>query len=873
MTFDLTGIPPEPAEVERFVQDDSPDAFERVVDRLLASPRFGERLAVVWLDAARYADTHGYHIDSHREMWRWRDWVIESFNSDLPYDRFTTLQMAGDLLPKPTIEDRIATGFHRNHMINYEDGAIAEEYRQQYVADRVTTMASVWLGLTMQCARCHDHKYDPFTQRDFYRFAAFFDNLPEQGLDGKQGNAAPFVRSPTRWQEAKLAALDAQLQQRRIAKSLRAANVDQLVAQFEQAIAKKTEKIAGPPTDMAGHWPLDDENQTVANLAGEKKPGKILGEPIWLRGKFNGSLVGGPQIDLGPLPRPGPITAFSLALWIYPTTDDRMTIACQREPEKPNAGWELGLASGHLFFQSDRDPEKERLEMMSAKGMAKSKWHHVAVVDHGSEKSPRIDLYVDGVQIALSVVSDTLPKHTAPSTSLKLGSGGRFDTFHGQLDDVRFFTRPLTATEVNLLAGANPIQEILQVAKEKRTPGQSGQLHQYYLEQHDGEYRRLSQEIAALERSRAEIEIDVPSTMILEEQPRPRATHVLEQGDYQKPGERVEPGTPATLPPLPAGGKRASRLDLAKWLLAPDHPLTARVAVNRVWQMIFEAGLVRSPEDFGTRGQKPTHPELLDFLAMEFREGGWSQKELVRRLVLSATYRQSSITSGEIVARDPENRLLARMQRRRLPAEMIRDASLASAGLLTAQQGGRSFYPYQSPELWREVAYQKYSAQEYVASTGADLYRRSLYAFWKRAVPPATLAALDAPDREVCTLTRTPSNTPLTALALWNDPGFVEAARFLAEQALHADQASDAERLAWLYQRVLSRRPSDEEAARLLGLLDRQLKKYRASPASAAKLLKVGDGLADGHLDPPTHAAWTIVASSLLHLDEAITRE
>jgi len=875
VTFDLIGLPPEPTDIGAFLADESPDAFERVVDRLLASPHFGERMGVVWLDAARYADTHGYHIDSHREMWRWRDWVIESLNADMPFDRFTTLQMAGDLLPKPTLEDRIATGFHRNHMINFEDGAIPEEYRQQYVADRTATMATVWMGLTMQCARCHDHKYDPISQSDFYRLSAFFNNLAEQGLDGKQGNAAPLVRTPTRLQETKLAALDAELQKRVLAKAGRIAAAEKLVANFEADVAQGKVKLKGPPADMAGFWPLDDEGETTANLVSARSPGKISGEPNRFAGKFNGALgcSANVRVDLGPLPKRGPIPAFSIALWVNRSSDERMTILCQREKDPPNAGWELGLEKGKLVFQADRDPEKERLEIASTQSLVKNRWQHVALVDDGNEKARQITLYIDGERAEIEVVSDTLPKHVAPATSLQLAGGGRFEQFRGLLDEVRLYPRALSAAEIALVAKANPIQAILTLPPAQRSPAQKGLLRQYFLEQHDADYRRISEGLVVLERAKAEMEKDIPSTMILEEQPQPRETFVLEQGDYQKPGERVSPRTPGALPPLRRAGARASRLDLAKWLLAPEHPLTARVAVNRIWQTIFDAGLVRTPEDFGTRGQKPTHPELLDYLAVEYRESGWQSKRLIRRLVLSATYRQASVSSGELVARDPENRLLARMQRRRLPAEMIRDASLAASGLLALQQGGRSFYPYQSPELWREVAFRNYTAQEYVASTGADLYRRSLYAFWKRAVPPATLAALDAPDREVCSLTRSPSNTPLTALALWNDPGFIEAARFLGQGALELPVEYNQQRLAWMVRRVLGRSPDREETLQLLGLFDRQWSKFRKSPELAAKLLKVGDSPANPRLDPAQHAAWTIVASAILHLDEAITRE
>jgi hypothetical protein len=622
LSLDLLGLPPTPAEVDAFVADKSPDAYEKLVDRLFASPHYGERVALDWLDAARFADTHGYHIDAGRDMTRWRDYVIDSFNANLPFDRFTVEQLAGDLLPSATPTQKIASGFNRNHMINFEGGAIAEEYLNAYIVDRVNTTSTVWLGLTVACAQCHDHKYDPIRQKDFYRLYAIFHNVPERGLDGAKGNADPVLRVPTKEQEKELA---------RIARRL--AELDQLAAS-----------------------PLEDPETTAA------------------------------------------------------------------------------------------------------------------------------------------------------------------------------------------------------VVKAQR---------------------------AELAQQKATIEKAIPSAMVMQEMPQPRPTFVLTRGEYDKRGEKVTAGFPAFLPGPPPD-KRVDRLTLAKWLVGPQNPLTRRVVVNRYWQMIFGTGLVRTPEDFGSQGEPPTHPELLDWLAVEFAtpspggaKTGWSVRDLLRLYVTSATYRQSSALRPELLARDRDNRLYARASRLRLQAEFIRDQALAVSGLLNPEIGGKSVSPYQPAGLWQELASRgdskNWSAQFFEQSHGKDLYRRTMYTFWKRTSPPPQLVTFDAPDRETCTVRRSRTNTPLQALILMNDPTYVEASRKLAERVMKSATATD-DRIRFAFRVTTARMPTAREIEILRGAYDKQLVRFRADPAAAGRLLGVGEAVHDPAIDTRELAAWSMVASTLLNLDETVTK-
>lgn len=676
LTLDLTGLPPTLAEIDGFIADGRPDAYERVVDRLLESPRYGERMAVEWLDAARFADTHGFHLDSGRDMTPWRDWVIRAFNENMPFDRFTVEQLAGDIVASQgnlsddeALSLRIASGFNRNHMINYEGGAIAEEYLHAYLADRVNTTTTVWLGLTFACAQCHDHKYDPVTQKEYYQMYAFFNGVPEAGLDGQAGNAKPILQVPTADEKSRLAELEARI---------------------KQAATR-----------------MQAEEETLAPLQAE---------------------------------------------------------------------WE-------------------------------QQWR------------------------------ETPPAH--PS------------------------------------AQERPIIELLGKPAESLNDDQRKQLTGFYRDTLSPEgYRAARQAWSEARLERDTLNKSIRTTMVMAEMDTPRETFLHLRGQYDQRGEKVEPGVPASLPPLAASGK-ADRLALSQWLVAPDQPLTARVTVNRFWEQYFGTGLVKTAEDFGSQGEWPSHPELLDWLACSFVQSGWDVKALQKLIVSSAVYRQSSVLTPVMFERDPENRLLARGPRFRLKAEFIRDQALHIAGLLGSEIGGRSVNPYQPGDLWGELSQRadsaNFTAQFFVQGKGADLYRRSMYTFWKRTSPPPQMSTLDAPNREVCTVRRPRTNTPLQALVLMNDPTYVEASRKFAERLLQA-APDEHDRFVLAFRSATGRTPSDRELAVLRTVFDNQLARYRNNAEAALELMRVGESPYDTRFDLSQLAAWTMVASTLLNLDETITK-
>ena len=893
VTLDLTGVPPDLNEQERHLTDHSPDRYERHVDRLLASPRFGERFATDWLDAARYADTHGYHSDSQRDMWRWRQWVIDAFNANMPFDRFTVEQLAGDLLPEPTLEQRVATGFNRNHMLNDENGAIPEEYLCEYVSDRVTTTATVWLGLTIGCARCHDHKYDPVPQRDFYRLYAFFNNVPENGLGGSSGNAPPLVVAPTRLQRIELDQIASRIGQLEQLLADRAAKSAKNQAAWEASALAQAGELKGMPQDAVLHLTLD-EAPRERSLPGVRTKGNIsfvpgkLGQALLCDGE---TFVEVPRsfVSAGGLER---TDAFTLSLWVFATTGDKTALVSSVDETLAGRGFEVGLAEDRLYFRLTHVPQSNELLVRTAAKVPRNKWRHIAMAYDGGSRATGITIFVDGQPQELETVHETLSGHIATDQPIRIGRGDSETFFRGMLDDVRLFTRSLSFSEAELLAGGNPILELLQISGESRTPAQQSAIQKYFLENEDAEYRRLQSQLMSQKRRQTQLQQTAPTVMVMDELPQPRDTFVLNGGRYDKPGEQVTAGTPELLPPMRIDLPR-NRLGLAQWLMSPEQPLTARVTVNRFWQSLFGVGLVKTPDDFGTRGAAPSHAELLDWLALEFQRASvavpssdvrgerteipgqssaWNIKRLIRRMVTSATYRQTSRVTPELLARDGGNRLLARGPRKRLGAEAIRDSALAAAGLLDDRLGGPSVRPYQPADLWKELAYNplEYTAQTYNQSQGGDLYRRGLYTFRKRTVPPPSLALFDAADREVCTVSRNPTNTPLQALVLLNDPTFVEAARHLAQRVV-GSSPDDAARLKHLYLLVLARTPRQEESAVLLAQLAQERHSFRAAPEAVSELLAVGESAADSTLDAAELAAWTTIASVVMNLDEAIT--
>ncbi|MBI1788056.1 MAG: DUF1553 domain-containing protein [Acidobacteria bacterium] len=849
VTLDLTGLPPTPAEIDAFLADSSPQAFQNVVDRLLASPRYAERMAVRWLDAARYADTNGYQSDGERSMWRWRDWVIDAFHRNMPFDRFTVEQIAGDLLPNATLDQKIATGFHRNHRTNAEGGIVEEEFRVEYVADRVETTATVWLGLTMGCARCHDHKYDPIQQKEFYQAFAFFNNVPERGLVYNFGNEEPFVKAPTPDMEKKLAELDrkaAAAEERYAAfeAELRAAQRD-----WEQQLRHGDTLRWSVPDGQVLHFPLD-----------EGAPGRV-GEAR----RFDGRQF----VDGGNAANFNYQDAFSLAAWINPEAPTG-AIMSRVEDYWEGEGYGLYLKDGKVRLHINRRFTDICLRVETEASVALNRWQHVVMTYDGRRKGAGVRIYIDGQSQKLKILFDELTYPFGAKDPFRIGGGGgQENRFHGRIDDVRVFKIALTPEQASTLHLLETMNELAAIPPEARSPAQANKLALCFLDRFAPLEIRLARQALFDARTERRRYFDsIPTVMVMVESPKPRDSFILKRGAYDNPGERVSPTVPAFLPPLRKDWP-ANRLGLARWLVDPSNPLTARVTVNRFWQMLFGVGLVKTAEDFGSQGEAPVHPELLDWLAVEFVENGWNVKALLKTIVTSASYRQSSRLSPELLQKDPENRLLARGPRLRLPAEMVRDQALALAGLLVEKTGGPSVKPYQPAGLWQELA----GGSGYKPDKGEGLYRRSLYTYWKRTVAPPSMVTFDSPNRETCTVRETRTNTPLQALNLMNDVAYVEASRKLAERMLREGGSSAQDRIAFAFRLATARFPKPREREVLGRALDGFLTHFGAHPGAALKLLHQGESPRDPQLDPVELASYAGAASLILNLDETVTKE
>jgi hypothetical protein len=840
VTLDLTGLPPTPEELDAYLADTSPKAYEKLVDRLLESPRFGERMAVEWLDAARYADTHGYHLDSGRDMTAWRDWVIRAFNDNKPFDQFTVEQLAGDLLPDATDDQKIGSGFNRNHMINYEGGAIAEEYHYAYLVDRVNTTSTTWLGVSMACAQCHDHKYDPLSRSDFYRLLAFFNNVPERGLDGNRGNASPVLKLATPEQKARL-------------------------AELQKAVDAGEKRLAGPLPDIDA-----SQTQWESTLASTPaSPWKIV-EPTSALSSVNARLR---SLDDKSLLVSGENPAKDVYTLTFDPPASRLTaLRLEALPDDSLPGRGPGRAgNGNFVLSTVRLSHRGTpIALKEAKAdFSQNGYPIAAVLDDNPQSGWAVDGGIGKPHQAVFELATPLETSGPLTVSLE------FKTSYANHALGRF---RLSATDTPGPRDVRPVPEEFRAIAAKpaadRSDDEKARLRKYYREQISPEHRQLREALASARKTRDEFDAGIPTTMIMGELEKPRDTFIRMRGQYDQLGDKVTAGVPAALPPLPTGAP-SNRLGLARWLVSPDQPLTARVIVNRYWQMFFGIGLVRTAEDFGSQGEWPSHPELLDWLAREFMDSGWNVKRLQRLILTSATYRQSARVSEELHRRDPENRLLARGPRFRLQAEFIRDQALAVSGLLNPVIGGKSVSPYQPQGLWEELSMREdsrnFSAQFFVQSKGPDLYRRSMYTFWKRSSPPPQMSTFDAPDRETCTVRRPRTNTPLQALVLLNDPTYVEASRKLAERLLQRT-GTDADRITWAFRLATARVPTDAERAVMLRVLEQQRAHYRAHRDAAESLLSNGEATRDLTLDAAELAAWTMVSSTLLNLDETVTR-
>ena len=889
VSLDLTGLPPTPSEIDAFLADRSPNAYEKVVDRLLASPRYGERMAATWLDSARYADTNGYQTDAERYMWRWRDWVIEAFNRNLPFDEFALQQIAGDMLPRPTLDQRIATGFNRNHRGNGEGGIIPEEYAVEYVVDRVETTSTVFMGLTLGCARCHDHKYDPFSQKEFYQLFAYFNNIPERGKANKYGNSAPMIHAPTVKQQAQLNEIDRDLMgaEKRF-ESLRAESA-KAQRTWESTLDKSVAINWSIPNDLIAHFPLDGDltGQFRAQVAAPRqqqydadavpqpaaKPVSAQfqeGQPQFSSGRigeaasFDGKrfIVGG---DVGAF---GFQSTFTLAAWIYPTADTGAIITRAKDVEE-DTGYGLYLKNGKVQANLILRWLDDGARVETLKPIALNRWQHVMMTYDGSRTADGIKIYVDGRSQELAIHLDDVNQNFQSREPMRIGGGGGpGNRFHGQIDDVRVYDVALSVQHAAVVATGESISEIAGIPAAKRSDAQAEKITLYFLENHaPARVQQAWHTLVASRRLKSTFSDDLPTVMVMQERETPRETFLLLRGAYDKPGEKVTPGVPAILPSLPKGAPN-NRLGFARWLVDPANPLTARVAVNRFWQMYFGAGLVKTVEDFGAQGEWPSHPELVDWLATEFVRTGWDIKAMQKVIVTSAVYRQSSKPSPELLQKDPENRLLARAPRLRLSAGAIRDQALAVSGLLVEQLGGPSVKPYQPAGLWKEL-----SGQDYVQDKGDKLYRRSLYTFWKRSSPPPSLMNFDAAGREACVVRETRTNTPLQALDLMNDVTYLEASRKLAERVMKERRTGSEERIALAFRLATARLPNPREALVLHDALSSYLDEYKNNPEAAHKYLSQGDSPRDEELSASELAAYSALASLILNMDETITKE
>jgi mono/diheme cytochrome c family protein len=927
VTLDLTGVIPTAAEVEAFVADRSPDAYEKAVDRLLASPRYGEHRTRYWLDYIRYADTHGIHFDNTRAVWPYRDYVIRAYNANKRFDAFVREQLAGDLLPARTIDELAATGFMRCNMTTNEGGTITEEVFVNQTRDRVEAFGATFLGLTTGCAACHDHKFDPVTMRDFYGLAAYLSNTVEKPWDLNIAEPPPVVRLP---KPENSAAAEFVLQSRaELQEKLdaRRAQARELTAAW-LAAGQRPKPVA--PEGLELRLRLDEgQGDVVRNSAPGAKVTEfkadtnplIWGENTWLWPSMRMDILS--RLNLGDLGEVEAGAKFSAGSWIMlrakpgggvrtGTGNGTLLGRMGDAKRQGGAGWEIAQEGLQIYVNLVPDasndpvedpvsavaeppasrptpkrgakkaapaapPVKRGISVATRAGLVlRDEWLHVFFTYDGSRKAAGVKVYLNGKLAEVEVKQDTL----RPQDSIRTGAAlhlGRRDDFNPmretRFQDVRFYRRALTAEEVARLPFEDLAAEIVARQPDPRrwtTDEKFVVADRVYLADKDAEAQRLTAAVAAHDAAFEALTKDGTASLIALEKTSPAYADVLKRGDYFARQERVEPGTPHFLPPLPPGAPR-NRRGLAEWLLAADQPLMARVTVNRMWQEVFGRGLVETAGDFGVMGDRPSHPELLDWLAVEFREGGWDVKKFYRLLVTSATYRQSAVAPAAALARDPANKWLGRGPRFRMDGEMLRDSALAAAGLLVEQIGGPPVKPYQPPGIWEEVAMPESNTKTYVPDTGAGLYRRSVYTFWKRASPPASLETFDATSREVVCSRRARTNTPLQAFVTMNDPQWIEAARKLGERALRAE-AKPEQRLAFLARATLGRTLDARETKALRQSAEKFRAKYTTDPEGVQALLAIGESKPDPALAPAEVAEWTLVASQFLNLDEFLTK-
>lgn len=932
LTFDLTGLPPSVEEVQTFIRDASPNAYERLVDRLLASPHFGERMALEWLDVARYADSHGYQDDGMRNTYPYRDWVIRAFNQNLSYDKFTTWQLAGDLLPNPTLDQLIATCFNRNHQQSQEGGVVPEEYRVEYVSDRVATFGKAFLGLTTECAKCHTHKYDPIDHKDYYGLFAFFNQNNESGIVPYNGEASPTVLLPTPAAQKKLDSLRSLMEPHLKAikmtdpykedlekwllkinqsdfSSVREpigrvlylnfekidttligdmitpptkAELERRAKELEKSKSDSTIKIK-PPGKFSGFLNMEKGDSTVkaVRFSGDKDKFPVLvagkkGQGISFRGEAG--------IEAGKALSYDRFQPFSVSIWVKLNKqgEEGPIFNKANSEEEGFRGWACKLnKNGTLSFQFAHVLPDNAIDFVTIDTLKVGEWTHIALTYDGSSKASGIRFWLNGKIPKYKLLVDNLQKSLVfarfnvirGTRNFTLGSNSPRTMQHMDMDELEIYKRTLSELEVMALYQDQP-DLISQVIRNKtRSDQEQEQLLSYFLLRgYQSDVKRSQDSLISLRSQENYIATNEEEVMIMTDRSEYRKTFILDRGAYDAPTKiEVTPNTIPKIFPFDEDKYPKNRLGLALWLLDEKNPLFARVAVNRFWQMLFGKGLVLTQEDFGNQGSFPTHLELLDYLALNFREKNWDVKAFLKEIVLSATYRQSSYTSLMAKEVDVSNDLYSRYPAHRLPAELVRDNALAASGLLVPQIGGPSVHPYQPEGLWEALATR--NATRYIQNHGDSLYRRSLYTIWKRSSPPPSMLNFDATDRSYCAVRRQKTASPLQALVLMNDPQFVEAARILAEKMQRIPKAygnisTESDRLMYCFQALTSRQPRKEELRILTELYENQRTYFKENEEKAIALLQVGEFERDKQLDPAITAAYTIVASTIMNFDE-----
>lgn len=877
LSLDLTGLPPDPADVDHFVADKSPKAYESLVDKFLASPRFGEHRGRYWLDAARYADTNGIHFDNYREIFSYRDWVIRAFNANMPFDEFTIEQLAGDLLPNPQTSQLIATGFTRCNITTNEGGAIDEEYKVLYARDRTETTATVFMGSSLGCCVCHDHKYDPFTMKDFYSFSAFFNNTTQAAMDGNVKDTAPVIPVSLPEDTARLAALKVEIPAaRKLVDDRKAASR----ADFDNWIkaAKWDTASASIPTNgLKVYLPLNEGDGSVltASVNGAEQKLTTAVAPAWDNGQVSAKAFQRKSGSVVELPTAGDFEAtqsFSYAAWIkLPANGAGGSIIARMDDQHDFRGWDLWLENDKIASHIINKWPDTALKVVSRNPMSRNQWHHVCIVYPGTSRAGDVKVYVDGAMTPFDIASDSLKGSIKTAVPFKLGQRHTTAGVDGvSIQDVRVYDRALGAAEAAGIMGGTRVAYL--VGRGSALAGnEREEVYTWWLGSQDAQYRTYQTKLAALETENTQIMQRGTVAHIAQEKPTPAMAFILNRGEYDKRRDQVAPATPASLITPPADYPK-NRLGLAKWIVMPGNPLTARVTVNRFWQEVFGVGIVRTAGDFGVNGEIPVNQALLDWLAVDFRENDWNVKRFFKQLVMSATYRQAAIITPEKKRLDAENRYCSRGPRFRMDAEVIRDYALAAGGLLSSKIGGPSVRPYQPDGVWEAVAMIGSNTRDYRRDSGESLYRRSMYTFWKRAAPPASLDVFNAPSRETCTVRRDRTNTPLQALVTLNDIQYVEAARNLAQRALLQGGSTDTARENFIAKRLIARPFTPAEQAIVQKSLASLTAHYKGDLKDAQMLITTGESKPDPTIPAEKLAAWTMLSNQLMNLDEVLNK-